>query len=224
MRWKKLEKQDYYNLIENGKALTRDKLGDKVISLSNGNIAKLFRVKTIFSSSFFRPYAKRFVRAVQLLKKKNIPTVQIIDTYYIPSFKRDLIVYKPLKGQSLRELIKNTKNSNKLVLDFASFFAHLHNTGIYFRSIHFNNVIVTPKGNFGLIDVTDLHYYYSLNRSQRIRNFKPILHYKEDIQAIASLSMEVFLDKYIETAHFGSKKAGLKFRDKVLLKWTESAV
>lgn len=219
---KTLKKYDYDELIKNGKVLTKDKFGDKVIKLSNGNIAKMFRLKRFFSSALIWPYFKRFNRAVTILTNRNIPTVDIIDLFKVPSINRDLIVYKPLEGKSLRELINNKQDANQLVLNFASFFAHLHNEGIYFRAIHFNNVIVTPQGKFGLIDLADCHCSSSsLNRFKRIRNFKPILNYKEDIEAIASVSMELFLDKYIESTQFGSQKDVFKFKQKVLIKWAE---
>ncbi|MCP4673256.1 MAG: toluene tolerance protein, partial [Desulfobacula sp.] len=158
-------------------------------------------MKRIFSSALIWPYAKRFIRAVQILQKKDIPTVQVINTYKVPSIKRDLIIYQPLEGQSLRDLMDDKNYRKKLVLQFASFLAHLHNSGIYFRAMHFNNVIVTSQGEFGLIDVTDFFYSSGpLNRFKRVRNFKPILHYKEDRQAIASVSVELFLDKYVEKA------------------------
>lgn len=205
-------------MIKNGEVLTKDTYGDKVIRLSDGRIAKLFRLKRILSSALIWPYAKRFVRAVQILQKKNIPTVHILNTYKLPSIKRHLIVYQPLEGQSLRDLMSDENNRKKYVLEFASFFAYLHNSGIYFRAIHLNNVIVTPKGEFGLIDVADFYYScFSLNRFKRIRNFKPILSYKEDRQAIASVSMELFLDRYLEKAQFGSPGKNLNFRKKVLL-------
>ena len=100
-KWEKLEKQDYDNLIKNGELLTSDGSGYKVIRLSNGNIAKFFRLKRIFSSALIWPYVKRFIRAVRILKKKNIPTLQILKHYKVPYIKRDILVYKPLEGQSL---------------------------------------------------------------------------------------------------------------------------
>lgn len=35
------------------------------------------------------------------------------------------------------------------------FLASLHGWGVYFRSLHFGNVIVTEAGAFGLIDVAE---------------------------------------------------------------------
>ena len=151
------------------------------------------------------------MRAVTLLRKNNIPTVQILDTFKVPSIKRDIVVYQPLNGPSLRDLIKE-KNLQP-VLDFASFFADLHNQGIYFRAIHFNNVIVPSMRTFGLIDVTDLYFFSSspLSIDKRIRNFKHMLHYREDRQALATVTIEQFLDRYVKNAIFRSKKEGEKF-------------
>lgn len=165
------------------------------------------------SSAVIWPYAKRFVKAATLLKQKNIPTVEILDTFKVPSIKRDLVVYSPLMGPSLRDVVSDKKKGQQTVLEFASFFAGLHNQGIYFRAIHFNNVIMPSKGVFGLIDISDLYAYGSLplDIKKRVRNFKPILNYQEDRQAIESVTIEQFINSYVKTAKFKSKNETEKF-------------
>ncbi|MCK5543245.1 MAG: hypothetical protein KAI40_11195 [Desulfobacterales bacterium] len=205
-------------MIKDAQVLTKDTYGDKVIKLKDGRIAKLFRLKRIMSSALLWPYAKRFVRGAEILKKYNIPTVSVTDLFKVPSIKRDMVVYQPLKGRSLRDLIKeNNKNVSKLILEFASFFANLHDKGIYFRAIHFNNVFITEKGKFGLIDISDLYYsFMPLIISKRVRNFKPIFHYKEDREALDFFSLDKFLDIYCKSSRLKSKRKKERFKQNVL--------
>lgn len=204
-------------MIKDAEVLTKDLYGDKVIRLKDGRIAKLFRLKRILSSALLWPYAKRFVRGAKILKKYNIPTVSVTDLFKIPSIKRDMVVYQPLKGESLRDLIKQNNNTPELISDFASFFASLHDKGIYFRAIHFNNVFITEKGEFGLIDISDLYYsFMPLIISKRVRNFKPIFHYKEDREALDFFSLDKFLDIYCKSSRLKSKRKKERFKQNVL--------
>lgn len=50
---------------------------------------------------------------------------------------------------------------------------HLHRKGIYFRSLHLGNVILTPNGEFGLIDFSDMRIYpWPLPKFMRVRNIR----------------------------------------------------
>ncbi|MCK5311249.1 MAG: hypothetical protein KAJ62_04025 [Desulfobacteraceae bacterium] len=214
---KKLNRKLYKNLIKDAEALTRDLYGDKVLKLKDGRIAKLFRLKRLLSSALFWPYAKRFVRGAKILQKYNIPTVEVTDLFKVPSIKRDMVIYNPLEGESLRDLIKKTDNPHDLISDFAVFFSSLHDKGIYFRAIHFNNVFITPKGEFGLIDISDLYYsFWPLTVSKRVRNFKPIFHYKEDREALESMPLDKFLDIYCKSSNSTSENKSLNFKKNVL--------
>ena len=204
-------------MIQGGKVLTKDYYGYKVIQLSDGRMAKLFRLKSYLSSALVWPYAKRFVRGADVLKKNGIPTVHVIDLCRIPSIKRDMVLYHPLEGISLREALQNESDKTALIEHFASFLADLHAKGIYFRAIHFNNVIVTPEGRLGLIDISDLHYsFFPLTVSKRVRNFKPILHYPEDRQILEEFSINEFLKQYIDSAGWSSIIKGEKMVRNVL--------
>ena len=209
-------------MIKDAEVLTKDLYGDKVIRLKDGRIAKLFRLKRILSSALLWPYAKRFVRGAKILKQYNIPTVNVTDLFKVSSIKRDMVVYQPLKGESLRDLIREN-NTPELISDFASFFASLHDKGIYFRAIHFNNVFITPEGRFGLIDISDLYYsFFPLTVSKRVRNFKPIFHYQKDRQALDAVSLDNFLDIYLKSSKIKSKKKSMVFKKNVLKLYTRT--
>lgn len=213
----KISIKSYNALIKDAEMLTNDRYGDKVLKLKDGRIVKLFRLKRFLSSALLWPYAKRFIRGIRILEKFNIPTVKSADLFTVPSIKRDIVIYQPLEGESLRDLIKQANDPSELIFGFAKFFASLHKKGIYFRAIHFNNVFITPSNEFGLIDIADLYYSpLPMTISKRVRNFKPIFHYKEDREALESLSLDKFLDIYCRNSNFMSERKKIHFKKKLL--------
>ena len=49
----------------------------------------------------------------------------------------------------------------------------LHDEGIYFRSLHLGNVVLTPQGELGLIDIADVRLHRGpLTRFWRKRNLR----------------------------------------------------
>jgi hypothetical protein len=81
------------------------------------------------------------------------------------------------------------------------FIADLHEKGIYFRSLHFGNILMTPNGNMALIDISDLKVYpWSLTLNQRIRNWKHLLKYTFEKGVISEYGSEKFYDEYSQFA------------------------
>jgi len=194
---KRLDQEAYEKMIAGSTVISKDQYGDKVLSLPDGLMIKLFRLKRRFSSAVIWPYAKRFERGARRLRKMNIPSVKVIETFRVRAIGRDASVYEPLEGETLREALNDSKNKKTLLRSFSAFFATLHERGIYFRAIHFGNVIVLPDGEFGLIDVSELRISLtSLSVRKRVRNFKPIFRYKEDRAAILDYGLGLFLDSY----------------------------
>ena len=186
-------------MVAGATVISKDQFGDKVLKLPDGPMVKLFRLKRRLSSAIIRPYAKRFERGARRLRELGIPSVEVVDTCRVKSISRDLVVYHPLEGATLREALRSSENKEALLKRFATFLAVLHNRGIYFRAIHFGNVIVLPGDEFGLIDVSELRISpSSLSRRKRVRNFKPIFRYKEDRAAILDFGFDLFLDSYIK--------------------------
>jgi hypothetical protein len=81
---------------------------------------------------------------------------------------------------------------------FVRFFAELHDKGVFFRSIHLNNVIVSDDLNtLGLIDLADMKISSkSLSRPMRLRNFKHLTRYKADQESIKTFGLDRFIDIY----------------------------
>ena len=195
---KKLDRDGYDHMTSGAEVMSRDRYGDKVLRLADGSMAKFFRLKRVFSSGVIWPYAKRFERAARKLLEMNVPCVEVIASYRVRFIGRDVVIYKPLEGETLRTALIRSSGQTVLLETFSGFLAHLHNKGIYFRAVHFGNVIVLPDKRFGLIDVSEFHLCRApLSISKRVRNFKPMFRYKEDREAILNFGFERFLDGYI---------------------------
>lgn len=168
----KLDHQGYLDLRENCKVIEKDGFGDKVMILQDGTFLKLFRRKRIISSAAIWPYAKRFADNAKKLEKLGIPCPRIIEVYRIPSIERDAVHYHPLPGSTLRDLYRgDTQYPDDLPERFLKFVEHIQDLGVYFRSIHLGNVVLTPEGELGLIDISDMKIFRRpLSKWQRRRN------------------------------------------------------
>lgn len=176
---KTLTQQEYLAMREGATVLELDGFGDKVLRLRDGTMLKLFRRKGLLTSATLFPYARRFVRNALALARAGIPVPRVIALLRVPELARDVVHYQPLAGQTLRELARTGLDAGqrrKLRDDLTRFIIGLHGKGIYFRSLHIGNVVVTPDGRFGLIDFTDLRIYpWSLGKYQRRRNLQRML-------------------------------------------------
>ena len=200
-----LEEEAYNSLTENTRLLEADKHGPKVLLTNDGKICKLFRCKRTFSSAKLYPYAQRFADNAKLLIEKGIPSVDLIGVYRIPHLDRDMVVYNFLNGNTLRNVLQKQYSSD-LIHKTACFIARIHDMGVYFRSLHFGNIIILENGEFGLIDVSDMKIKpKSLGVGKRVRNFKAVMRYKEDMEFINEFNFKKFIDVYIDEAGLSRK-------------------
>lgn len=180
---KKLTKQDYQILREGATVIEADPFGEKVLLLSDGTYLKLFRARHLFSLARIYPYSKRFVRNVQKLADKGVPTVTVIDLFRIPCVHRTAVHYYPLTGKTLKKLAGNIDFI--LINKLGRFIRGLHEKGVHFRSLHMGNIVVTPENRLGLIDVADMKIYQKpLDKELRLRNFQHTARYPEDMAAL----------------------------------------
>ena len=127
-----------------------------------------------------------------ILKNLNIATVDVkniykLPNYYIKSSKiTKAVEYKPLEGQTLRELISHNL-PDQTIVNFGKFIAKLHKLGIYFKANHFGNIIYNTDLNdkynteFGLIDIDNIKFYNRpLNSKQIAKNFYHMTRYDID--------------------------------------------
>lgn len=174
-----IENQDFLALKAGAEILEEDAYGEKVLRLADGTLLKLFRRKRLISSAALYPYAQRFVDNAEALAQKGIRVPRVISVSRVPSVKRDAVHYHPLEGVTLRSLVRlglDAETEARLKMLFTDFVIRLHSLGIYFRSLHLGNVILTPAGELGLIDFSDLRIYRRpLPAFMRRRNIRRML-------------------------------------------------
>lgn len=178
-----LSQSDYESLRESATVTASDDHGDKVLKLADGSYLKLFRIKRLITSARFFPYWRRFAENAGKLSAVRIPTLSVIRILDIPHLKRTAVHYDPLPGQTLREL---RELDRELVSRLGEFLCLLHDKGVYLRSLHLGNVVLTPDGDLGLIDVADMRIRSSaLSDRLRVRNFYHLCRYEEDRRLLA---------------------------------------
>jgi len=168
-----LSRDAYLALRAGATVLERDLHGEKVLQLEDGNYLKLFRRKRLVSSAAWYPYAQRFADNAVALKQRGIPCPELVGVFRVSGFSRDAVRYIPLAGKTLRQVVEAEAEQQDLPEKLGRFVARLHESGIYFRSLHLGNIVLTPDGTLGLIDIADLRTQTCpLNNNQRARNLQ----------------------------------------------------
>jgi len=172
MRLESIHLTELKDIIEKSALLEADASGPKVLLTPQKTIVKIFRRKRFFSSALWNPYSLRFIRNAEKLKKIGIPTITPIKHFKILKEPLTAVEYIPLAGKTLRELYLEAPlklaHKNKEIKKFISL---LHEQGIYFRSLHLGNIVLTPDGGFGLIDIADMRFFGNpLSSNLRKRN------------------------------------------------------
>jgi len=196
-----LEHDDYVALRADAQVLTRDRYGDKVLALADGTILKLFRRKRLISSAAWYPYAKRFADNARVLAALGIPCPEVTGLYRLPSVRREAVRYRPLAGETLRQLVRAGVDAPDLRARLGRFVAGLHASGVYFRSLHLGNIVLTAGGEFGLIDIADLSTgRRALSAARRRRNLRHLVRVAEDRAWLRPAGDDRFDEAYAQHA------------------------
>ncbi|MHC8322696.1 BUD32 family EKC/KEOPS complex subunit [Pseudomonas sp. GB2N2] len=159
MQCSRLPQAALIQIIDGARVLEADSYGAKVYLLRDGNILKVFRRKRIFSSALFRPYSKRFIDNAVKLQKLGVPTLQVLKYYQLEAPGMTAVLYQPLPGETLSQIAsKENFTWAQALPDLAGLIRSLHQSGIYFRSLHLGNIVITPDHRMGLIDVADMRF------------------------------------------------------------------
>jgi hypothetical protein len=192
-----LTDRDFNTMCVGGKVLEQDERGIKVIQLTSGEILKIFRVKRLLSGTNVYSYARRFCRNAKRLARLDVPTVNIKTLFHFKNSNNTAVLYQPLEGKTLRQIIHRDVFDLKLAEIMGDFLAELHQKGIHFHSLHTGNVVQTPDGHLGLIDISDMSIYaWPLLCNTRVRSFKRLCKYQEDINKLGVSFWSLLLDKY----------------------------
>lgn len=207
-----LSKSDYESLRKGAEIIEADGHGEKVLRLRDGSFLKLFRRKRLISSAAIWPYAQRFADNAAMLKTLNLPCPQIIQTYRCRELKRDIVHYQPLPGRTLRQLHEQ-ELTEKLFTQLGSLIATLHSQGIYFRSLHLGNIVLTPENKMGLIDLADLSRSRgALGTIKRLRNFQHLLRDSRDRNTLNQPKAIACFDQYCQESSLAPSGKILKHR------------
>lgn len=159
MHVSQLCQRDLQQLTQNAVILEADSLGPKVLQLESGQFLKIFRRKRWLSSALLRPYSRRFVNNAERLRGLDIATMDVQALYELPDRSASAVLYAPLPGDSLSQLARQPGFSWTPILpELIRFVSQLHRKGIYFRSLHLGNIVLTPQGSLGLIDIADMRF------------------------------------------------------------------
>jgi tRNA A-37 threonylcarbamoyl transferase component Bud32 len=195
-RYKCLDTVTLSRLTQDAAILEQDRYGIKVLRLGSGTMLKIFRVKSWFSSAVFRPYSWRFFRNAQRLSRLGVPTVTPLALYRLSERGKTAVEYQPLPGITVRQVLAEGQRP-ALAVELGRFVAGLHAKGVYFRSLHLGNIILTPDERLGLIDVADTRFYTSpLSHRQRLRNFKHLRRLQQDRTMLDTLGWQDFCEGY----------------------------
>jgi hypothetical protein len=196
-----LTQHQYAAMQDGAVVLEQDERGPKVFLLSNNTILKVFRPRSFWSRDTLYSNARSFCRNAERLDSLGIPTVKVLKLYRFEGSMDTAVLYQPLEGATLRDLLKQNAITTEICNKLGAFVAQLHQQGIYFRSLHFGNVLFTYDEQFGLIDIADMNIYgWRLSVSSRIRNFKRIQKYHEDMLKLGQDNRLTIMDAYIKHA------------------------
>lgn len=192
------------DMLKGGEVLEQDERGYKVVRLQTGDILKIFRVRRKISGARIYSHARRFMRNAERLQKLGVNTVVCKRLFHFANSTDTAVLYLPLPGYSVKKLLDGHLFNEDMAHALGVFIARLHQLGIHFRSLHMGNILVMPDGQYGLIDISDMNIYpWPLFCNTRVRNFRHLCRYPEDIQKMGKACWERLLQGYFTSSQLG---------------------
>jgi tRNA A-37 threonylcarbamoyl transferase component Bud32 len=193
-----LTADEFERLKVGAEILEQDMHGIKVLRLPNGDILKLFRVKHLISSARLFSHARSFCRNAERLRRLGFATVSIKELFHFSNTDYSAVLYRPLPGNTLRQITLTERLTVSLIGQVGAFVAALHQNGVYFRSLHFGNIVQTPQGELGLIDIADMTIKpWRLSRNQRLRNLRHLIRLLPDREQFGAEGWKMFVEAYL---------------------------
>ena len=194
------------SMLTGGEVLEQDERGYKVVRLRTGDILKIFRVRRKISGARIYTHARRFFRNAERLHQRGVNTVTCKRLYHFSSSDDTAVLYSPLAGYTVRKLLDGNLLNQDMASALGAFIARLHQSGIHFRSLHMGNILVMPDGQYGLIDISDMSIYpWPLFCNTRVRNFRHLCRYPDDISRLGKLSWESLQQGYFSASQLGAR-------------------
>jgi hypothetical protein len=183
--------------LSKGEILEQDHFGIKVVRLESGDILKIFRVKRTFSSANVFSYARSFCRNEKRLHQLNIPTIQVKQLFHLHADRKTAVLYSPLQGVTVRELFTQDTLAAEHAHTLGAFIARLHDLGVYFRGLHSGNIVLTPQGQWGLIDISEMTIFpWRLERRRRKRNFARYWRNAAEAESFGLANIKILISAY----------------------------
>lgn len=193
-----ISKDTFYSIIhQNDALLLKTTYGrPKLLEKHNGDIIKVFySKKKRFSSNNRKPYALRFCQNALLLRKTNINAPDIQLTQFCADLNSYILTYTKIPGENARVL--SASMCDNIIPQVAHYIATLHEQGIFFRSIHLENLLYDEKQGFSLLDIVDVTFKNKpLNLFLRYRNLKHMFMISDDREFWQNYGIEHFLKYY----------------------------
>lgn len=210
--------------LKDATIVEHDPRGIKVFQLPNGDYVKIFRLRRRYSWARFNGYAQRFCKHAAKLSALGIPTVKVIACYQVKdasllshshNANRPVtstvasaelhhtyaVHYAPLPGHTLKDMLYKGSLTTAHVKQLGEFIAQLHTNGVHFRSLHLGNIVLTPEGKLGLIDIADMSIYpWSLWFTTRLRSFRHLTRYQALNHAFGEESWDSLIQSYLDHA------------------------
>jgi serine/threonine protein kinase len=190
-----LSSEQFAAMCKDADVVEKDGHGEKVLRLTDGTYVKLFRRKRWLSKTVLFPPAIRFATNAAELERLGVPCPRTIHLFKLSDPYRSAVHYDPLQGTTLRHLLNELPSLEQIELFgmLAEFITHLHELGVYFRSLHLGNIVRTPDGALGLIDISDMRCLGKpLPKRMRNRNYRHLLRYEQDWALVKPAARHMF--------------------------------
>lgn len=209
-------------LQRSGQIIEGSEQKPRVVLTAQGQVRKFFyaRKKPFYSSSHRRPYALRFWKNAQCLEARGVLCPIVEAAWYEPEAKIYILGYPYLDGQDLRQCLAVSEEASAIHHRVIDFLAALHAEGVFFRSIHLGNLLITPAGTLGLLDIGDLSVKRrTLSPELRGRNLAHLLCYQTtDARLFAQYGVDAWIDQYLARAQLS------KFQKNRFLWWFRKSI
>jgi tRNA A-37 threonylcarbamoyl transferase component Bud32 len=127
---------------------------------------------------------------------------EVLNLYHVTSTRLSAVRYSPLPGKTIKDIMKAGLLDEALAYQVGEFIAKVHALGIYFRGLHIGNIVRTPSGDLGLIDVSELSIYWSLSRYRKLRNFARFWRVQEDAIEFGEANMDAMVKGYVSSLRY----------------------
>jgi len=195
--------EELLDLLETSQVIEKDAYGVKVAILPDGEFIKILRRKKFWKGNEAAK-VKKFCANAKELEKRAVQTLVPLRILKIAEQHKAAVIYEPLDGTPLRKALMDMAERKiaKTLFGLAVFIHSLHQQGIYFRSLHADNILLTDTNEFGLIDILDMEFSRKpLSISMRARNFRHLFRLNNLAKWHSSI-----VECYLEVAEFSEWK------------------